>query len=464
MRILIIGNDPHDVGGVANYTRPLASKFSELGHSVFYFYSGAWNKKYNWLIKSYLKINRKDFLFECGELVNSPNWTHSFGYPLLDISIPQTEKLFIKYIKKIKPDVMHVNSRFGLPASIVEIASRHGIKVFNTIHTYGLLCQKRVMIDNNGKPCSGPSDLKKCVDCTEPVKIKKIKFTARIENTNKNLLKFLVNIKRKFARENNGNIEIPSKNFFISDYEKTRIKEALKRRLNYMINLMNHRVAMNICVSTDVKRTLMRYGVNEDKILVQHIGSEIAENQKRAIRSLHRPIVIGNIGGVGYYKGQHILLDAINKIKNNNFMLKIFGKYEHDYVEKITEGKEKLPVEFLGWYKLEDLPGILQQIDIMVLPSICNDTAPQTIFESYSAGIPIIASNIGGFPDFIKDGVNGYLFRPGDSQDLVDKLDEILSNTEKIKSFAEKIPHLKTITENALELISLYEENIVRSN
>ena len=220
---------------------------------------------------------------------------------------------------------------------------------------------------------------------------------------------------------------------------------------------MNRHVVTNICVSTDVKKTLMKYGVYEEKLLVQHIGSSIAGTQCLNDRKLHNPLVIGNIGGVTYYKGTHILIDAINKVKNNNFIVKIFGKYENDYVNKIMKGKGHLPIEFLGRYKHGDLHEILKQIDIMVLPSISNDTAPQTIFESYSSGIPILASNIGGFSDFVKDGKNGYLFKAGNSNDLAEKLDDILGNREKIESFKNNIPHLKTITENAQELITLYK-------
>ncbi len=204
----------------------------------------------------------------------------------------------------------------------------------------------------------------------------------------------------------------------------------------------------------------MRYGVHEDKLFVQHIGSSIAENQKLNRRTFHTPIVIGNIGGVHHYKGTHVLVEAVKNIKNKNFIVKIFGKYDQAYVESVMQGKEDLPIEFLGKYQPTDLFEILKQIDIMVLPSICNDTAPQTIFESYSAGIPIIASDIGGFPDFIKDGISGYLFRPGDSQDLADKLDKVLTDPQKIESFSWKVPKLKTITDNALELVALYKKCI----
>ena len=94
----------------------------------------------------------------------------------------------------------------------------------------------------------------------------------------------------------------------------------------------------------------------------------------------------------------------------------------------------------------------------MVLPCICNDTAPQTIFESFSGGIPIIASKIGGFPDFIKHDHNGLLFEVGNSDDLAQKICYVLDHPERFSVYKRNIPKLKTITENANELISLYSE------
>jgi glycosyltransferase involved in cell wall biosynthesis len=440
------------MGGVANYTRPLARKFVDLGHNIFYFYSGAWNKRYNWLLAPYLRINKKNFPFECAELINSPNWIYNYGNPLLDISVSSVERLFTQYIKKIKPEIMHVHSRLGLPASLIEVASKQGVKVFNTIHTYGFLCQKRVLIDNNGLLCEGPVDLGKCAECIGYLNINKLKFIARIKSINKDLVKLAVEIKQGFNSLRHKN---KASRRVILNYAE--IKEQLQKRLAYMIALMNECVIMNICVSNDVKKTLINYGVKEDKLLVQYIGSKIAEKQKFEKRQLHQPIVIGNIGGVGYYKGIHVLIEAVRRLKGADFILKIFGKYNEVYVKNIMKGHQDLPIKFFGKYDPTHLPEILSQIDIMVFPSICNDTAPQTIFESYSAGIPIIASNIGGFPDFIKEGINGYLFRAGDSQDLAKKIQEVLSNPQKILDLSTHIPRLKTISKNALELVSLYK-------
>ncbi len=456
MKILIIGNDPHDIGGVANYTRPLALKFAELGHRVFYFYSGAWNGKYDWRFNPYLRITRGDFPFECAELVNSPNWTFNFGHSSLDLRAPATERIFAGYLDAVKPDVMHVHSRLGLPLSLIEIAAAWGIRVFNTTHVYGMLCQKRVMIDADGNLCEGPLDPMKCARCTGHADIGMLKFKERIKRTSAGFAVLLSNMKR-IVRPNRGSRDEAKAGYVdLPSLEKTAT--SLRRRLTCAVELMNERIEKNLCVSSDVKNTLKRFGVREEKLLIQPIGSVIAGKQDINGRVLHSPIVIGNIGGVDYYKGTHVLIDAIGKIGSDGFVVRIFGKYDKGYVEKMMKGREGLPVEFSGRYSLEELPGILRRIDVMVLPSICNDTAPQTIFESHSAGIPIIASDIGGFPDFVQDEVNGYLFKPGDSGELASKIQTLLANPEKIRSFSSKIPPLKTIRENASELLSMYGE------
>lgn len=452
MKILLFGVQPYGSAGIPNYTRPLAEKFIELGHDVFCFHSGAYEKRYDWLIKPYLKFNTKDFNYEYAELINSPCWSSNFGNPELDVSQNDVNTIFVNYINKIKPDVMHVNGFTGLPVSLLKIASEMGVKVFVTHHVYWPLCQKQVMIDYNGTLCDGPNDFDKCSVCTGKLNLNKLMFIARLSNSNKTLVSQLIKLKqssKQLGKTNTTEATVQiNKNFELAN--------SLKVRLEIMIDILNNHVDTNYCVSNDVKHTLMRYGVKEEKLEVQHIGSLIAEKQLYTNRTFNSPLVIGNIGGVNHYKGIHILVEAISKVRNTNFVVRIFGKYDERYVLNLTEKFSGLHIEFTGRYKPEDLPEILKQIDIMVLPSICNDTAPQTIFESFSGGVPIIASNIGGFPDFIVHDYNGLLFTTGDSDDLANKIDYILENPDRLHFYKKNIPVLKKITENAQELITSY--------
>jgi glycosyltransferase involved in cell wall biosynthesis len=456
MKILMVGNDPREFAGVANYTRPLSAEFVKMGHKVFYFSTGRCRWRYNWLLRPYLRIDRKEFPFELADLVNPPIWGLYHGDVLPEIHEERTERIFRRYVEAKKPDVIHIHSRFALPISIIEIGSELGIPVFNSIHVYGLICPKRVMIHADGRPCSGPSDLEKCVDCAEPVNVRKQKNVVRLHNTDKRLVEAIVKAKNRIRAPRTMEPRVSGGNAREHDKSRAAIREGLAKRLEYAVRLMNRHVSMNICVSSDVKKTLMKYGVREERLLVQHIGSAIAAQQTGNMHEVHDPLVIGNMG-VGYYKGTQVLLEAVRLIKGRRFILKVFGRFDAAFVDEIIKDKRDLPIEFHGEYRPDDIPDILDRIDLMVLPSICSDTAPQTIFESYSAAIPIAASDIGGFPDFIQDGINGRLFKAGDCRALADVLASILDHPEDIRKFSGKIPKLKTLGENARELIFLYK-------
>ena len=99
----------------------------------------------------------------------------------------------------------------------------------------------------------------------------------------------------------------------------------------------------------------------------------------------------------------------------------------------------------------------MNSVDIMVLPSLCADTAPQTIFESFSCQLPIIAPKIGGFPDFIKDDSNGLLYNSASVESLKNKMIYIIDNPDKINEYRDHIPTLKTISQNCTELVELFK-------
>lgn len=449
-----------------NYTRPLASKFVELGHSVKYLYSGTWNSKYDFRFKPYIHYNRTDFTFECAEIINSDCLSYNYGHAELDVACPSVEKLVASHIENTKPDVVHIHSRVGFPASINKIAFERGAAVCNTIHTYGYICQKRVMIDRNGDPCAGPADLRKCAACTgtldygrERRRLLSSNYKGKLKKISPGLFTALRKIKAHMEARGGAGVKTAARVApgQMSDDALDRLAKRLGVRLKHSIASLNESSDRVICVSQDVRDTLKRYGVREEKMLVQHIGSVIAERQRVEERPLRRPLVLGNIGGVNHYKGTHVLLEAAARTKNKDFIVKIFGKYDQHYVDRLRRKIDKVPVEFTGRYRPEDLPKILKQIDVMVLPSICNDTAPQTIFESFSGGVPIIASRIGGFPDFVRHDENGLLFEAGNSGDLAEKIDHLLDHPERIARYRANIPRLKTIEENARELVSLYE-------
>lgn len=90
----------------------------------------------------------------------------------------------------------------------------------------------------------------------------------------------------------------------------------------------------------------------------------------------------------------------------------------------------------------------LKAFDIFVLPSV-KEGLPYTILETMAAGVPIIAANVGGIPEMIKDGENGFLVKPNDYETLAEKILQILEDQKLAQKFINA--SLEKIKEFSLE-------------
>lgn len=91
-------------------------------------------------------------------------------------------------------------------------------------------------------------------------------------------------------------------------------------------------------------------------------------------------------------------------------------------------------VKFAGWVSGSKKAELLNECDVYVLPSY-NEGLPISILEAMSYGKPIIATNVGGIPEIVKPGFNGWLFEPGDRQALGKIIGEVIGNRNKLSEF-----------------------------
>ena len=94
----------------------------------------------------------------------------------------------------------------------------------------------------------------------------------------------------------------------------------------------------------------------------------------------------------------------------------------HAEKERLIKEKKIKNVEFLGFKAGEELEEIIKGARFTLIPSIWYDNLPNTALESFQYSKPVIASNIGSLPELVLDGVNGYLFKPADAQELCEKV------------------------------------------
>ncbi len=100
-------------------------------------------------------------------------------------------------------------------------------------------------------------------------------------------------------------------------------------------------------------------------------------------------------------------------------------------------GVPETAITFIGQKSYEEMPGILAKADIFVLPSI-TESMPLSLLESMACGRACIASRVGGIPEIINHGENGYLVKPGDSKGLADCMNGLIGDPALRADFGRK--------------------------
>jgi glycosyltransferase involved in cell wall biosynthesis len=88
-------------------------------------------------------------------------------------------------------------------------------------------------------------------------------------------------------------------------------------------------------------------------------------------------------------------------------------------------------VAFLGW--IDDLAGLLPRWDVFVMPSR-EEGFGIAALDAMAAGLPVVASDVGGIPELVEDGKTGWLVPPGDDDALASRLRPLLANPELRRS------------------------------
>jgi glycosyltransferase involved in cell wall biosynthesis len=167
------------------------------------------------------------------------------------------------------------------------------------------------------------------------------------------------------------------------------------------------------------------------------------------------------IGTIIPAKGLHVLIEAFNGIKNENAELKIYGKlYAYagfeSYLPSLRKNIENRNIKFMAEFNNADVADVFREIDVLIVPSIWNENAPLVIQEAFSARTVVIASNIGGIPELVNDGINGLLFRAGDAQDLREKIECLAQDQELFRRLQFNIKQAKSMADHAGELEEVY--------
>jgi glycosyltransferase involved in cell wall biosynthesis len=196
------------------------------------------------------------------------------------------------------------------------------------------------------------------------------------------------------------------------------------------------RVNRFLFVSRSIKEF---YGLKGE---VVYLGSEILEKTKSIKAKADNKITVGYVGRLVDWKGADVLVEAFAQSKLPDVQLVIFGTgkgqegdIEEDLRSRIQDLRIGERVKIMGF--VDNLVAY-QMIDIFVLPSKKPEPFATNVIEAALMQKPIIATNIGGTPEFIKDGKSGLLVAPGNINSLHSTLEKLISDQKLQKRLLEQ--------------------------
>lgn len=230
------------------------------------------------------------------------------------------------------------------------------------------------------------------------------------------------------------------------------LQKIIIKFLSFLTVFLSHKT---ICVSKIDFEEAENWPFCKNKVLLIHNGIKnfdlhIRDEARRKILEKivssggefidEKSVIIGSIGELHKNKGYKYAIKAMNKLSSsvNDFRYIIMGEgEERDYLENKIADLDLEKKVFLFGFNSENRK-LLSGCDIFLLPSI-KEGLPYVLTEAGFAGLPVIATDVGGVSEIIENLKNGILIRPKDEKEIFNALKFAIENKDELEKFSQNI-------------------------
>ncbi len=208
-------------------------------------------------------------------------------------------------------------------------------------------------------------------------------------------------------------------------YDKSLKAKVIQIIRNFADRFTSQYADMIIAVAERVKEKLVKIGIPSEKIIVIRNGIPIKPVQTLQTKKELGKVVVGTLGRLEPVKGFDYFIEAAALIKNSelgqrvNFVIVGDGSLRKHLEDKVATLGLKDCFKFTGYQ--EDTISEVGKMDIFVASSL-SDTTNLALLEAMAVQKPVVATEVGGIPEAVVDGVTGYLIPPADPQALAEKI------------------------------------------
>ncbi|MBU1167709.1 glycosyltransferase [Patescibacteria group bacterium] len=445
MKILLVVHDfwPNFKAGTENATYYLAKELSKR-HEVYVFTAEPNSESYGF----------EEIYDESGfKVIRIHQRKSSFRSIKDTYQNAKLNSVFREYLSKVNPDVVHVQHLVGLSIDFIKIAKNRNVPVLYTLHDFWFECPLiRKYYKNNICHDCGSSKCNECLITSFPLtssssfiaaalkKMLKTRYVKRITYTLLSgfNLSYLVQggQRRSLLRERNKSfmeafelvdVFISPSQFLADEVKKFGISKSIKV-VSHGLSIPSEKLLKDFFERKEKKNNEVRF------CFMSHLARE---------------------------KGIKELIDSFLKLKlkYSNVFLDIYGSYnENDRYSKTVleklEGTEG--IKYHGVFSNESISRVLQNVDVVVVPSLWEEIYCLVVDEAYLHKIPVIVSNRGGMAERVKKGKGGYIFDPDVKDDLFDKMSLFADDPNHARKLSKSIPEIKSIDKYSEEIEKIY--------
>ncbi|WP_376791076.1 glycosyltransferase [Thermoflexus sp.] len=442
MRLLYVANGfpPAALGGVEIHTWEIARAMARRGHAVWVFC-----RESDFQRPDYELIREEVDGLSILRVVNDFKQTHHFLHTYVD---ERMEEIFLQVLQETRPDLIHFQHLIGLSARLPCRARPLRIPMLMTLHDFWPLCHRVHLLNRWGQPCPGPFQGGDCVAC-----VRGPRPTSRLHSLLRAIKPWLPAPLVSRIMRRIGGAALSS--WAEADQRGFQARHALFREALMCCALL-------MAPSDFVREVFRRNNITQPEIRVLPLGILPPDSEVVPEPGERNTLRIGYIGWFRPPKGVHLLIQAFRRIPDEGVSLHLFGPIDesYPYFRRLRGlGGEDPRIVFRGPFALEDRSQIYRSIDLLVIPSISPETFSRVAREALIHRVPVVASRIGALPEVVRDGVNGFLFEPGDVEGLSQILQRIVRCPSILKELDVPGPaQILSVEDHVQALEQMYRE------
>lgn len=213
---------------------------------------------------------------------------------------------------------------------------------------------------------------------------------------------------------------------------------ALRKDKIICVSNFDYNLALTERITSSKKIIAINNGIADTNLLERQAAREKLQSNKNNIlfNIKDDDIVIGSIGNLYRTKGYEFLINAAkimeNYKKNLKFIIVGDGSEKQELASLIKQLNLSSSVLLAG--RINDSAKLLKAFDIYICSSV-KEGLSYTIIEAMSAGLPIIATKVGGNEELITDNQEGLIIRPANSEELAKAIIKLLNDSDLAKRF-----------------------------